>query len=158
MLVRIVPKATGPRPVASGCPPSKRAKCDVATQAATAKRPLAESARVDEDRNPRIPRLGRWPLGPLRRSSHRPFSPLSSLPSVGTIRWPRIVPKDADSAESLKKRTPTNLYNQRPTWLGNAHQELDAAVFAAYGWPPTLSDEDLLARLLELNLARSANG
>ncbi len=77
---------------------------------------------------------------------------------MGTVRWPRIVPKDAECAESLKKRTLTNLYNQRPTWLTQAHAKLDAAVFAAYGWPPTLSDEDLLARLLELNLARSASG
>ncbi len=84
-------------------------------------------------------------------------SPLSSLPSVGTVRWPRIVPKDADCAESLKKRTLTNLYNQRPTWLANTHQELDEAVFAAYGWSPTLSDEELLARLLQLNLARAAD-
>ncbi len=85
-------------------------------------------------------------------------SPLSPLPSVGTVRWPRIVPKDADSAESLKKRTLTNLYNQRPTWLANAHQNLDNAVFTAYGWPATLSDEELLARLLQLNLARAASG
>jgi hypothetical protein len=78
--------------------------------------------------------------------------------NFGAVRWPRIVPKDADSAESLKKRTLTNLYNQRPTWLAQAHAKLDEAVFAAYGWPSTLSDEDLLARLLELNLARAANG
>jgi len=28
-------------------------------------------------------------------------------------------------------------------------------VFAAYGWPADLSDEDILARLLALNLARA---
>jgi hypothetical protein len=32
----------------------------------------------------------------------------------------------------LKKRTLTNLYNQRPTWLALAHAELDRAVLAAY--------------------------
>ena len=52
-------------------------------------------------------------------------------------------------------RTLTNLYNARPTWLDNAHRKLDAAVFAAYGWPATLSDEEILARLLALNLARA---
>ena len=52
------------------------------------------------------------------------------------------------------KRTLTNLYNARPTWLDLAHQRLDQAVFAAYGWPADLSDDDILARLLELNLAR----
>ncbi|MBI3823717.1 MAG: hypothetical protein HY289_13695 [Planctomycetes bacterium] len=36
-----------------------------------------------------------------------------------------------------------------------AHQKLDAAVFAAYGWDPALSDEDILAKLLELNLQRA---
>ncbi len=74
---------------------------------------------------------------------------------IGTVRWPRIVPKDPDSAESLKKRTLTNLYNQRPAWLELAHQKLDAAVFAAYGWDPTIGDEELLAKLLALNLERA---
>jgi hypothetical protein len=31
-----------------------------------------------------------------------------------------------------KKRTLTNLYNERPTWLKLAHLELDRAVLAAY--------------------------
>jgi len=60
------------------------------------------------------------------------------------------------SAADLAKRTLTNLYNQRPTWLANAHADLDAAVFAAYGWPPGLSDATILGRLLGLNLARVA--
>ena len=66
-------------------------------------------------------------------------------------------PPGADPAE-LKKRTLTNLYNQRPTWLANAHKKLDQAVFAAYGWPADLSDEQILERLLALNLQRSAGG
>ena len=53
------------------------------------------------------------------------------------------------------KRTLTNLYNQRPTWLDLAHKRLDEAVFAAYGWPSTLSDEEILEKLLALNLERS---
>jgi hypothetical protein len=73
---------------------------------------------------------------------------------IGAVRWPRVVPKDPDCAGSLKGRTLTNLYNQRPTWLDLAHQKLDAAVFAAYGWDPTISDDDLLERLLALNLKR----
>jgi hypothetical protein len=36
------------------------------------------------------------------------------------------------------------------------HRKLDAAVFAACGWPVALSDDELLSRLLALNLARSA--
>jgi hypothetical protein len=64
-------------------------------------------------------------------------------------------PEDASEAD-LKKRTLTNLYNQRPTWLANAHARLDAAVFAAYGWPVGIADEDILKNLLALNLERSA--
>jgi len=33
----------------------------------------------------------------------------------------------------LRGRTLTNLYNQTPTWLVQAHDRLDRAVFAAYG-------------------------
>ncbi|MCE9646013.1 MAG: class I SAM-dependent DNA methyltransferase [Chloroflexi bacterium] len=54
------------------------------------------------------------------------------------------------------KRTLTNLYNQRPTWLDLAHKKLDEAVFAAYGWKNDLSDEEILEKLLALNLERSA--
>ncbi len=60
------------------------------------------------------------------------------------------------SAEELKRRTLTNLYNARPSWLAEAHRKLDAAVFAAYGWPVTLTDAELLERLLALNHERAA--
>ena len=56
----------------------------------------------------------------------------------------------------LRKRTLTNLYNQRPTWLSNAHRTLDRAVFAAYSWPDDLPDQEILARLLALNHQRAA--
>ena len=55
-------------------------------------------------------------------------------------------------------RTLTNLYNARPTWLDNAHRALDAAVSAAYGWPADLGDEEVLERLLGLNLERAGAG
>jgi type II restriction/modification system DNA methylase subunit YeeA len=63
-------------------------------------------------------------------------------------------PEGASEAE-LKKRTLTNLYNARPTWFANAHAALDRAVFAAYGWPEDISDEEILKNLLALNLERS---
>jgi hypothetical protein len=63
-------------------------------------------------------------------------------------------PPGLDPAE-LAKRTLTNLYNQRPTWLANAHADLDAAVFAAYGWPADLSDADILESLLGVNRLRT---
>lgn len=74
---------------------------------------------------------------------------------IGTVRYPRIVPRNSACAEFLAKRTLTNLYNQRPTWLQNAHRKLDEAVFAAYGWPADLTDDQILERLLALNLERS---
>ena len=74
--------------------------------------------------------------------------------AIATVRYPRIVPKDEECAAHLKKRTLTNLYNERPTWLDLAHKKLDAAVFATYNWDPTIPDDQLLASLLALNLER----
>ena len=74
---------------------------------------------------------------------------------IGTVRYPRVVARDEECAKELKRRTLTNLYNERPTWLDLAHKRLDEAVFAAYGWDPGLSDEDLLAKLLGLTLPRA---
>jgi type II restriction/modification system DNA methylase subunit YeeA len=68
----------------------------------------------------------------------------------------RILPKDTIAAVALRERTLTNLYNQRPQWLVDAHRDLDDAVAAAYGWPADISEEDALAKLLELNLERAA--
>lgn len=67
----------------------------------------------------------------------------------------RILPRGKAAEAELKKRTFTNLYNERPTWLANAHRDLDAAVAAAYGWPADIFDDDALARLLDLNHLRS---
>lgn len=75
---------------------------------------------------------------------------------IGTVRYPRLVPKDDKAAEQLAKRTLTNLYNERPTWLDLAHRKLDEAVFAAYGWEPTLSDDEILTCLLAQNHLRAA--
>jgi hypothetical protein len=70
----------------------------------------------------------------------------------------RIVPVSPKAAAILKKSTLTNLHNERPPWLDNAHRELDAAVAFAYGWPADISEEEALARLLELNRERTAPG
>jgi type II restriction/modification system DNA methylase subunit YeeA len=58
------------------------------------------------------------------------------------------------SREELKKRTLTRLYNEAPTWLTDLHRKLDHAVLAAYGWPKNLSDDEILIRLLRLNIDR----
>lgn len=58
---------------------------------------------------------------------------------------------------NLRRRTLTNLYNEyeHHTWLVNAHDRLNAAVAAAYGWDTGISDEQVLERLLALNLERA---
>ena len=61
-----------------------------------------------------------------------------------------------EAAKLLKKRTLTNLYNQRPAWLDLAHQTLDEAVFDAYGWAREIDDEEILRSLLTLNQERAA--
>ena len=69
----------------------------------------------------------------------------------------RPVAKPGHEAD-LKKRTLSNLYNARPAWLDLAHKSLDQAVAAAYNWPDytsEMSDDEVLRRLLALNLERS---
>ena len=70
----------------------------------------------------------------------------------------RPVARDADAAKALRARTLTNLYNDRPQWLADAHAALDAAVATAYGWDAGILDEDALAKLLALNLAHEPPG
>ena len=99
-------------------------------------------------------------------------------PPEWTRRVPELVPLGLDASpypdrieprpglseadlKALQKRTLTNLYNQRPAWLAMAHQQLDAAVAAAYGWAdysPAMPDDDILQRLLALNLQRARQG
>ena len=74
---------------------------------------------------------------------------------IGTVRYPRLEPREAECTDKLKKRTLTNLYNERPAWLDLAHKKLDAAVADAYGWPHDLTDDQLLEKLLALNLERA---
>lgn len=55
----------------------------------------------------------------------------------------------------LKQRTLTNLYNERPQWLADLHDTLDAAVASAYGWDAEIGDDEALAELLALNRERA---
>jgi hypothetical protein len=105
----------------------------------------------------------RVPLASFSRCSSRTFSLTSrcnsffnaSLVNPGGRR--HLPPSSCAiaSAAKLKKRTLTNLYNERPAWLGLAQKKLDVAAAAAYGWPADLSDEQILERLLALNLERA---
>jgi type II restriction/modification system DNA methylase subunit YeeA len=116
---------------------------------------------------------GRSMAEPIARAAHRlvalrdawlnPREWTDRVPEVvplgmATSPYPdRIVAKPGHEAD-LAKRTLTNLYNARPAWLAQAHEALDAAVATAYGWTdytPAMADEEILRRLLALNLARS---
>ena len=93
-------------------------------------------------------------------------------PPEWTLRLPEVIPLGMDASpypdrivpnngheKELAERTLTRLYNQRPAWLDAAHQALDAAVAAAYGWGDyraDMADEEILKRLLALNLQRLA--
>jgi type II restriction/modification system DNA methylase subunit YeeA len=93
---------------------------------------------------------------PFPRASEEHRSTISAAAAeLERLRFAWLNPEGASAAE-LKRRTLTNLYNDRPTWLTNAHAALDAAVAEAYGWPADLSDDELLRRLLDLNHVRAA--
>ncbi|HEV8680379.1 MAG TPA: hypothetical protein VGQ90_13460 [Stellaceae bacterium] len=97
-------------------------------------------------------------LDELRAAWLNPPDLVERLPEVVPGYPDRILPKNPEAAAILKKRTLTNLYNERPAWLDHAQRDLDAAVAAAYGWPADIGEEDALARLLALNLERAAAG
>ena len=72
--------------------------------------------------------------------------------------WLNPVTDDGQPAltgNTLRQRTLTNLYNDRPSWLANVHDSLDAAVADAYGLPADLADEEVLEHLLALNYHRA---
>jgi type II restriction/modification system DNA methylase subunit YeeA len=97
-------------------------------------------------------------LDDLRARWLNPPEWVERRPEVASGLPDRLVTRPEFQKE-IAKRTLTNLYNARPAWLHHAHRELDAAVAAAYGWKdytPELPDEEILQRLLALNLSRSA--
>ena len=96
-----------------------------------------------------------WPPGSEPKDSRLVEAIAEAARDLVEKRDAWLNPPDA-TPEELKKRTLTNLYNARPAWLADAHRKLDEAVFAAYGWPATLTDAELLEHLLALNHARAA--
>ena len=100
-------------------------------------------------------------LDDARRHWLNPPELVREEPDVVPSLPPRLLPVAEEAERQLKRRTITNLYNERPAWLAHLHDALDAAVFAAYGWveaPGELGEEELLARLLALNLERAGLG
>jgi type II restriction/modification system DNA methylase subunit YeeA len=119
---------------------------------------LAPNLKPEEYTNPQAEAIAEAArnLNELRERWLNPPEWVERLPEVVEGYPDRIIPKPEHEKE-LKKRTLTNLYNQRPAWLDSAHRQLDGAVAAAYGWEAEISDEEVLRRLLALNLERSAN-
>ncbi|MDX2221060.1 MAG: class I SAM-dependent DNA methyltransferase [Burkholderiales bacterium] len=103
-------------------------------------------------------------LNELRENWLNPPDWVDVVPEVVPGYPDRIIPKP-EYSQAIKNRTLTNLYNAREKgevqWLEDAHRTLDAAVARAYGWDdytPDMPDEEILRRLLKLNLERAALG
>lgn len=121
--------------------------------------PTVPSADYAED--PRTQSIARAAarLNELRENWLNPPDLVRREPEVVPGYPDRILPIDDAAAKILAKRTLTNLYNARPAWLEHAHQALDEAVAHAYGWghdfrAGMLTDDEILARLFQLNQAR----
>lgn len=125
--------------IANSNPPATRAQAVAIAEAARRLNALREAWLNPPEWTERVPEV--VPLG------------------LATSPYPdRVLPKPGFEA-ALAERTLTRLYNQRPAWLAAAHQALDAAVAAAYGWADYTADtpdDAILQRLLALNLARAA--
>jgi hypothetical protein len=96
-------------------------------------------------------------LHEAREAWLNPDDMVQRLSEVAPGLPPQIVPINHAAAEVLKKRTMTDLYNDRPTWLQLAHLELDSAVCEAYGWTAALSDNEILEGLFQLNQERASH-
>jgi type II restriction/modification system DNA methylase subunit YeeA len=95
-----------------------------------------------------------WPPGYEPRKHPRLCAIAAAARQLDERRDAWLNPTNASAAE-LAKRTLTNLYNERPQWLQDLHSRLDRDVAAAYGWQADISDDEVLVRLLDLNLERS---
>jgi type II restriction/modification system DNA methylase subunit YeeA len=100
-------------------------------------------------------------LDELRESWLNPADLIVREPEVVPGYPDRILPRDEDAANELKKRTLTNLYNAGPQWLVDVHAALDEAVAEAYGWGDDwraglLTDDEILVRLFALNQQRAS--
>ena len=81
-----------------------------------------------------------------RSTRGRPQGFQKPLGSGGAVPW--------DNAE-FRQVTRGSVTRAEVQELGDIHTALDNAVLDAYGWPHDLSDEEILERLLALNLERA---
>ena len=90
-----------------------------------------------------------WPPGQEPTADPRVQAIATAAKELDRLRSNWLNPPDCPEAE-LKKRTLTNLYNQKPAWLQLAHEKLDRAVWHAYGWddnPTETTEDEILTRL-----------
>jgi type II restriction/modification system DNA methylase subunit YeeA len=78
-------------------------------------------AYADDPRAQRIAAAAKR-LSELREAWLNPPDLVVRVPEVVPGYPDRILPKDEECAKELKKRTLTNLYNQRPAWLDNVQR------------------------------------
>lgn len=126
--------------IANSNPPATRAQAVAIAEAAKRLNDLREAWLNPPEWTERVPEV--VPLG------------------LATSPYPDRIVARPGHEKDLAARTLTRLYNARPAWLAAAHQALDAAVAAAYGWAdytPDTPDDEILRRLLALNLARAAS-
>jgi type II restriction/modification system DNA methylase subunit YeeA len=102
-----------------------------------------------------------WPPGSEPVDDPRVQAIAAAAKDLDDMRCAWLDPEGATEPE-LKKRTLTNLYNERPTWLLNLHAALDRAVWDAYGWaedevPADVAEEVILERVLELSGERAGD-
>jgi hypothetical protein len=94
-------------------------------------------------------------LNELREQWLNPSDLIVPTAEVVTGFPQRLLPKDDKAAALLKKRTLTDLYNEKPAWLMHAHRDLDVAVADAYGWSWPMTEEEILRKLFALNQERT---
>ncbi len=99
-------------------------------------------------------------LNELRENWLNPPDLVKRVPEVVAGYPDRILPISPEAEATLKKRTPTNLYNAKPAWLTHAHKALDEAVAEAYDWGDDwragkLTDDEILSRLFLMNQERA---
>ncbi|WP_201456145.1 class I SAM-dependent DNA methyltransferase [Bradyrhizobium macuxiense] len=117
--------------------------------------PDLPAVRFERDERARVISKAARRLEELRQAWLNPADLTRTEAEVVPGYPPRIRASDAAAEKTLRERTLTDLYNQRPQWLIDAHKSLDQAVAVAYGWSPDIADEEALANLLALNLSRA---
>jgi hypothetical protein len=113
---------------------------------------ISEAARQLDDLRTRWLNPPEWTREEILEFPATPGGPWTRFIQPGTTiaRYPRLVPRDDESAKQLSTRTLTKLYNTRPAWLADAHAKLDQAVAAAYGMDTKLSSARILEGLMGL--------